>query len=1062
MNLNTEIEKKASKACELPAFKSLKLIELKSNVADILSLIGKSDMFSTYTKHDISHIEAMLTMCEWLIPPSTKKEMTPVDWLLITLSIYLHDLGMVTTYDEFEDRNTNPLYTSFRKEIEENPKLAEYKHRAPKGNFELKEKFFFQEFIRKQHGNRIKDWISGKINNYPTCSINKLIEIISKDLEGLPIRFINHLSNVCASHQFDDIENIDKYPIFQSYGSNPEEIANVQYAALILRTTDLLHVTKDRTPSVMYQIINISDPLGIDEWDKQLGTFSVRHQARKFNESDTINHKIVISADFKEERPFFSMSEYIIWANNEINNCKRWADKSREKKDAADYFFPWTEIIPDIRVENNEPNTLKFELDRGKLLDLLVGHTIYNDPTVVVRELLQNAIDAVRFYRYKEQESNYNGVVNVYWRNKERELVVVDNGIGMSQEIIKNNLMKVGASYYNSVDFSSENPDFSPISRFGIGILTCFMVSDDIEIITCQNNKGHRIKMTSVESNYLLKELVRNDEKLKDIEPHGTKVIIKFRESIDLKNKTIEQILKHWVISPSCPVNYFEDDNKMKVIGFKDTEAILRYFTPEINSIENEDEDEDDYMNKLISYEIVTKKFSLKSSKAELSFLVGKRYTPERKFINEIDNNENNLPIICVEGIRVDNMFPGFDNNIIGVLAIEGTKDFKTTVSRNGLEKDGSYDELAKALSSCFIDYIDEEINRVAKSHGNPLSQASTVGLWIYQSLIEELNIDFEKKIVQPMFNKVPQLVFETIRESKTIRKLINEEDLQNVESFWTIESRLADSLGIISRDLGKELSVNEFFILLSIDDKNSVLSPIIYDAHLFSDWIIKSHKVSNVVFSMSKQQTQIEWIKKTPEEVDTFKMKLDLFNDKNNSILETLISKYKFPFDGGIRNKRYRNRSFLLNRLTFQTSSYDLDLFPYSFMKNSSACVNGDVENIELIKTRLIGIFKDESIISQQWKTLENCLVITLNNKDTINAITCVLALNLLSFSISYSAYDVIDLEHSWSLIIEDLEKVFELHNISSPSKKLYKEFFENKKLHFDASRFWFDWYEN
>ena len=116
-NLSTEIEKKANKACELPSFKSMKLLELKTNVAEILSLIGRSDIFSTYTKHDISHIDAMLKMTDWLIPPSTRNEMTPVDWLLITLSIYLHDLGMVTTYEEFEKRDSNASYTAFRKDI---------------------------------------------------------------------------------------------------------------------------------------------------------------------------------------------------------------------------------------------------------------------------------------------------------------------------------------------------------------------------------------------------------------------------------------------------------------------------------------------------------------------------------------------------------------------------------------------------------------------------------------------------------------------------------------------------------------------------------------------------------------------------------------------------------------------------------------------------------------------------------------------------------------------------------------------------------------------------------
>src|SRR5262249_40533609 len=159
---------------------------------------------------------------------------------------------------------------------------------------------------------------------------------------------------------------------------------NVQYAAILLRTCDLLHVTKDRTPSVMYQVIRLSDPKAVEEWDKQLGAFAVGPKGRRLEEKDPDTAIIVVHADFSEERPLFALQEYIAYANQQLQQSKRWADKSQQTNDGADYSFPWHAVKGDIRLEGNPPQPLSFELDRGRLLDLLVGHTIYNEPTVAI------------------------------------------------------------------------------------------------------------------------------------------------------------------------------------------------------------------------------------------------------------------------------------------------------------------------------------------------------------------------------------------------------------------------------------------------------------------------------------------------------------------------------------------------------------------------------------------------------------------------------------------------------------------------------------------------------
>src|SRR5581483_11698025 len=93
MPLPTEAEQWADKAREISEFSKFSLPGVRERVAELLGLIGKLEgIFTTYTKHDISHIDSMLKMLKWLIPPSTSEKMTSSDWLLIVLAIYLHDL----------------------------------------------------------------------------------------------------------------------------------------------------------------------------------------------------------------------------------------------------------------------------------------------------------------------------------------------------------------------------------------------------------------------------------------------------------------------------------------------------------------------------------------------------------------------------------------------------------------------------------------------------------------------------------------------------------------------------------------------------------------------------------------------------------------------------------------------------------------------------------------------------------------------------------------------------------------------------------------------------------
>ena len=179
-------------------------------------------------------------------------------------------------------------------------------------------------------------------------------------MEPLPSRFREHLGTVCESHHGDDLTDPLKFPLYESIGNDLRiEAVNVQFAAILLRTADLLHVTQDRTPSVMFKLIRFTDPKSVLEWGKQRGTFSVAPKARvvKTDEPDTTD--IVIKADFTDEEPLFALQEYIVYADAQVQQSKRWADKSQESDDAVAYAFPGRGVKSDVRLQGVLPSALK-------------------------------------------------------------------------------------------------------------------------------------------------------------------------------------------------------------------------------------------------------------------------------------------------------------------------------------------------------------------------------------------------------------------------------------------------------------------------------------------------------------------------------------------------------------------------------------------------------------------------------------------------------------------------------------------------------------------------------
>lgn len=123
-------------------------------------------------------------------------------------------------------------------------------------------------------------------------------------------------------------------------------------------------------------------------------------------------------------------------------------------------------------MREGENNNL-FQVNLKGMIALLSEH-IYSNPNTFVRELLQNCTDAITALRNIDEE--YAGRIDVFLR-EDGSMVFQDNGIGLKEEEVYRFLTIIGESS------KRETPDANDfIGRFGIGLLSCFVVTNEITV----------------------------------------------------------------------------------------------------------------------------------------------------------------------------------------------------------------------------------------------------------------------------------------------------------------------------------------------------------------------------------------------------------------------------------------------------------------------------------------------------------------------------------------------------------------------------------------------------
>ncbi len=249
----------------------------------------------------------------------------------------------------------------------------------------------------------------------------------------------------------------------------------------------------------------------------------------------------------------------------------------------------------------------QFKAESKKLLDLMIN-SIYTNKEIFLRELISNASDAIDKLYYRSLTDKAIKVdrdkfkIEVSIDKENRTLTISDNGCGMSEEELENNLGTIAKS--GSLDFKENNKeekDINIIGQFGVGFYSAFMVSDSITVISKSiDSKESYCWKSSGADGYSIEE--------SDKKENGTTIILNIKEDSEeekysdyLDTYAIQRIIKKYSDYIRYPITMEVEHEHLKEGSEDEYEKVIE--TETINSMiplwkkDKKDIKEEEYQN---------------------------------------------------------------------------------------------------------------------------------------------------------------------------------------------------------------------------------------------------------------------------------------------------------------------------------------------------------------------------------------------------------------------------------------------------------------------------------
>lgn len=489
--------------------------------------------FFEYTDHTVEHADALWNMADIILEESDIK-LNPAEAYVLGCSFLLHDLGMSCAIYNNEDELRN---TTQWRDI-----AASLKRKGLKEDDILKRADL--EALRLLHPeNAIK---------LPTLLFDKngQKEYIIKESK-FRAGFGEIIGNLAYSHGLSvrKLEKLFPEPSVGSIPSLPREWeVNPIKLACILRIADAIHISSDRTPPILMASTEFGEVSKL-HWGFQAkmkppccdkgqlafpsNTFNKDNREEWWTCFDTLK---MIDRELREVNALLGRRNLPPLAVANVKNIE-------DPKYLADIVKVdgWTPVEANMKVSNV-----------SGLVKSLGGSALYgNNAIVPLRELVQNASDAIRARRLIEGRDKNWGDIHIRINEAEDGITTIeveDNGIGMSKDVLVGHLLDFGSSFWHSNSMLEEFPElessgFESTGHFGIGFFSVFMWGDKVTVISRKCNEALTdTNVLEFDSGTESRPLLRPAEKNEQLKDGGTKIIIHLKEKFFKKHLQYSKI----------------------------------------------------------------------------------------------------------------------------------------------------------------------------------------------------------------------------------------------------------------------------------------------------------------------------------------------------------------------------------------------------------------------------------------------------------------------------------------------------------------------------------------
>lgn len=351
----------------------------------------------------------------------------------------------------------------------------------------------------------------------------------------------------------------------------------------LMRAVDAIDVDDSRAPSLLFAL---RKPIGIS---KEHWTFQ-----NKLNQPTVKGNKILFTSkspfDIKESDSWWLCFDTLRMIDGELKTVDSFlSDLGRDTLDVngVAYIDSPSRLTESVKVVGWKPVDTTINVsDVPKLVATLGGKELYGkNYKVPLRELIQNASDAIRARRILEDDDSFDGKIRVKFGedNNGIYIEVSDNGVGMSSLVMTLYLLDFGQSFWGTNLMHKEFPfleakGYSSTGKYGIGFFSVFMLGTKVQVISRKYLQGREQThvldfMHGLDSRPILR-CANPDEFIKD---GGTIVRVWIEKDIQKsllydrfleKQISISEMLER--LCPSLDCNLYVEEESTPVISRND------------------------------------------------------------------------------------------------------------------------------------------------------------------------------------------------------------------------------------------------------------------------------------------------------------------------------------------------------------------------------------------------------------------------------------------------------------------------------------------------------------